>query len=168
MSDLEDVAIAVDATFFIHDFLDRIKKVGYEPLLPALGGLTAFEDRIEKQIGEWLAHGITPFFIFDGLSVVGQDAMETAHGIEVADKCAEAWEVYWKGDSAAAVGAFGSIDGRSRGADESITTGTMLTSTAPVRPQTFYPALKKILHRRKLHFLVAPYNAAAQVWPLLP
>ncbi len=30
-------------------------------------------------------------------------------------------------------------------------------------PQTFYPLLQRLLRKRKLHFLVAPYNAAAQI-----
>src|SRR6266511_656139 len=60
LAELEDCAIAVDATYYLLTFLENAPF--HEPLLPALGGLTGIQNHIEKDLDEWAAFKVTPFF----------------------------------------------------------------------------------------------------------
>ncbi|KAK8058734.1 nuclease-like protein [Apiospora phragmitis] len=71
ISQLKDNAVAVDASYYLQLFLDNIPF--HEPLLPALGGLTGIESHIESDLESWDANKTTPFFIFNGQAVEGQD-----------------------------------------------------------------------------------------------
>ncbi|KAL1837745.1 hypothetical protein VTJ49DRAFT_3437 [Mycothermus thermophilus] len=142
VSELEDCAIAVDATYYLQLHLDVLP--GNEPLLPALGGLTGIQGRIESELDQWKAHRITPFFIFDGQAVVGQDDTSVKRGLANRDKSDTSWELYFSGQADQAVAAFGQS-----------------TSAFPTR--ALYPLLQGILRQRGLHFLVPPFNAAAQM-----
>lgn len=105
LSDLEDCSIAVDATYYLQLHLDALP--GNEPLLPALGGLTGIQGRIENELDLWKAHRITPFFIFDGQSVVGQEETAVKRGLEGIAKTDVAWELYFNSRADEAVAAFG-------------------------------------------------------------
>ncbi|ORY71207.1 nuclease-like protein [Pseudomassariella vexata] len=142
LSQLEDTAIAVDASYYIQLFLDNPPY--HEPLLPALGGLTGIESHIESDLDSWQANKTTPFFIFNGQSVVGQDDVSIQRGKRAIVKTDEAWDLYFRSEATAAVTAFGS----NRGA-------------YPV--QHLFPLLQRILKKRNLHYLVPPYNASAQL-----
>ncbi|KAL2168619.1 hypothetical protein VTG60DRAFT_7105 [Thermothelomyces hinnuleus] len=142
LSELEDTAIAVDATYYLQLHLDVLP--GNEPLLPALGGLTGIQGRIENELDQWKAHRIIPFFIFDGQSVAGQDEAAVKRGLANCLKLDISWDLYFNGRADEAVSAFGQS-----------------TSAFPAR--ALYPLLQSILKKRGLHFLVPPFNASAQI-----
>jgi hypothetical protein len=158
VSEIEDCAISVDATYYIQQFLDN--PPFHEPLLPALGGLTGIQDHIEKDLDQWLARRITPFFVFDGQPIAGQDDVAVLRGLKAIEKTDRAWDLYFNGQAENAVTAFGANSGtpccvcRCSFAD---------AHPGAFRAQALYPLLQGILKQRKLHFVVPPYNAAAQV-----
>ncbi|KAL2025036.1 hypothetical protein VTK56DRAFT_38 [Thermocarpiscus australiensis] len=142
LSEIEDTAIAVDATYYLQLHLDVLP--GNEPLLPALGGLTGIQGRIENELDQWKAHRVTPFFIFDGQSIIGQDEVSVKRGLENNVKTDIAWELYFNSRADEAVAAFGQ-------------------TISSFSPRELYPLLQSILKKRGLHFLVPPFNAAAQM-----
>ncbi|CAJ2508178.1 Uu.00g093640.m01.CDS01 [Anthostomella pinea] len=139
---LQDAIIAVDAAYYIQLFLDNPPY--HEPLLPALGGLTGLQSHIEGDLDTWKNNNTTPFFIFDGQSVVGSDEVTVQRGKKANAGTDEAWGLYFQSQANEAVSAFGSH----RGA---------------YRVSNLFPMLQGILKRRGLHFLVPPYNASAQL-----
>jgi len=141
VSELEDTSIAVDATYYLQLQLDEQPN---EPLLSALGGVTGIQSRIELDLSLWEKHKVTPFFIFDGQPLTGQDEVTSKRGREANSKTDLAWELYFNSKPHEAVKAFGQ-------------------NTSAFRPQTFYRLLQGILKARGLHFLVAPFKAAGQV-----
>ncbi|TDZ53627.1 Uncharacterized protein CTRI78_v006886 [Colletotrichum trifolii] len=142
ISELEDCAIAIDATYYLQLFLDT--PPFHEPLLPALGGMTGIEHHLRADIDQWKAHKIVPFFIFDGQSVTGQEEVAVQRGKLANQKTNEAWNLYFNSEAQKAVDAFGN-------------------NTGAFRIQNLYPLLKSILKDNDLHFLVPPYNASAQL-----
>ncbi|KAK4670291.1 uncharacterized protein QC763_210400 [Podospora pseudopauciseta] len=141
VSMLEDHAIAVDATYYLHLQLDSQPS---EPLLSALGGVTGIQSRIENDLNQWQANNVIPFFIFDGQNLKGQDEVNIRRAREGIAQTDRAWEQYFNGQADAAVQSFGE-------------------NTNAFHPHNFYRLLQGILKERKLHFLVAPFNAAAQI-----
>ncbi|EAQ85945.1 hypothetical protein CHGG_07198 [Chaetomium globosum CBS 148.51] len=105
LSEIEDCAIAVDAAYYLQLHLDVFP--GNEPLLPALGGLTGIQGRLENELDQWKAHNITPFFIFDGQSMAGQDEAAVKRGLANRVKADISWDLYFTGRAAEAVTAFG-------------------------------------------------------------
>ncbi|KAK3308108.1 nuclease-like protein [Chaetomium strumarium] len=142
LSEIEDCAIAVDATYYLRLHLDFLPN--NEPLLPALGGLTGIRGRIEQELDQWKAHKVTPFFIFDGQPMTGQDDAAVRVGRQNNIKTDIAWDLYFNSRAEEAVAAFGTS-----------------TSAFPIR--ALYPLLQSILKQRGLHFLVPPFSAAAQM-----
>ncbi|KAH8887401.1 nuclease-like protein [Thozetella sp. PMI_491] len=142
VSEIEDCAIAVDATYYLQLFLDNSPY--HEPLLSALGGLTGIQTHIEADLDQWKAHRIIPLFVFDGQVVAGQDEITVMRGRRANEKTDQAWELYFNGRAEEAVSAFGS-------------------NSSSFQPQALYPMLQDILKRRELHFLTPPYNASAQL-----
>jgi len=104
VAELVDCAIAVDATYFL---LLHIDVTGHEPLLPALGGLTGIHARIEQELQQWKDHNVTPFFIFDGQPITGQDEVTVMRSKELHKRTNEAWTLYDNGKAVDAVSAFG-------------------------------------------------------------
>lgn len=109
MTQLEDTAIAVDAAYYLQLFLDNPPY--HEPLLPALGGLTGIQTHIEGDLDSWKANKTTPFFIFSGQSVVGQDDVSVQRGKRAIAGTDEAWALYFQSQANEAVLAFGSHRG---------------------------------------------------------
>ncbi|KAB5575821.1 nuclease-like protein [Coniochaeta sp. 2T2.1] len=145
VSEIKDCAIAIDATYYIQDQIHVDADASNEPLYPALGGIFGFAKRVEQDLDQWAAHGVTPFFVFDGQVLVGQDEISRKKGLAAIEQTNTAWELYFSNNANEAVASFG----RNIGA---------------VRPEeTLYHALQRILRKRKLHFLVAPSSAAAQI-----
>lgn len=142
ISELEQCALAVDATYYLNQLLDNAPS--HEPLLSALGGLTGIEAHINDNLDLWEKHHITPFFIFDGQSVSGQDDISLDRGLKANKKTDEAWDLYSKTAAEEAVTTFGANPGA-------------------FRMQNLYPMLQRIIKGRGLHFLVAPYTACAQL-----
>ncbi|KAJ2903992.1 putative xpg domain-containing protein [Zalerion maritima] len=142
LSELEGTAIAVDATYYLQLFLDN--PPFHEPLLPALGGLTGIQNHITKDLDQWAAAKIVPFMIFDGQPIKGQEELATRRALQAVDKTDKAWRLYFSGQAEQAVQTFGANGGA-------------------YRTQALYPLLQNILRERGLHFLVPPYNSAAQI-----
>jgi hypothetical protein len=105
LNDIEECAIAVDATYYLQLHLDVLPN--NEPLLPALGGLTGIQGRIESELDLWKAHNVTPFFIFDGQSMAGQDDAAVKLGRRNNLKTDLAWDLYFNSRADEAVAAFG-------------------------------------------------------------
>jgi len=104
LADLEECAIAVDATYYIQLQLDAQP---HEPLLPALGGLTGIQGRLEADLDQWQSHQLIPFFIFDGQSITGQDEATALRSRMANEKTNFAWELYFNSQANDAVAAFG-------------------------------------------------------------
>ncbi|KAL6807375.1 temperature dependent protein affecting M2 dsRNA replication domain-containing protein [Trichoderma sp. SZMC 28013] len=141
ITELEDCAIAVDASYYLSLLLDT--QPSHEPLLTALGGLTGIQINIRQNLDLWDKHRIIPFFIFDGQSIVGQDEIALKRGRAANQKTDQAWELYSQTEAEQAVTAFGANPGA-------------------YQLQNLYPVLQGILKERGLHFLVPPFNACAQ------
>lgn len=142
VAQLDDTSIAVDASFYLRQFLDCPPT--HEPLLPALGGLTGIETHIEADLDSWKQNNTTPFFIFSGQPVQGEDDVSIQRGKTAIVKTDEAWNLYFRGEAHKAVATFGQ-DGRAY----------------PI--SNLFPLLQRLLKKRDLHFLVAPFNASAQL-----
>lgn len=142
MSDLEDCIIAIDATYYLQYFLDNAPF--HEPLLSALGGLTGVQNHITKDLDQWASNKITPFFIFDGQPLHGQEEITTKRALRAVDKTNRAWKLYFNGQAEQAVQTFGANAGA-------------------YRTQALYPLLQDILRERGLRFLIPPFNASAQM-----
>ncbi|OTB07770.1 hypothetical protein M426DRAFT_71545 [Hypoxylon sp. CI-4A] len=141
-SQLEDCAVAVDASYYLQLFLDNVPYS--EPLLPALGGLTGIQTHIEHDLDRWRKNKTIPLFVFNGQSVEGEDDVFVQRGKRAIAGTDEAWALYFQSHANEAVAAFGSHRG-----------------AFPI--QHLFPLLKGILKRRGLHFLVPPFNASAQL-----
>ncbi|KAI0434696.1 nuclease-like protein [Xylaria sp. FL1042] len=142
VSELEDTTVAIDAAYYLQHSLDT--PPAHEPLLPALGGLTGIQSHLENDLDNWKANKTTPFFIFNGQSVVGSDEIAIQRGMTAIAGTDEAWSLYFQSQANAAVSAFGAHKGA-------------------YLVQNLFPLLQGILNRRGLHFKVAPVNAAAQI-----
>ncbi|KAH8908699.1 PIN domain-like protein [Coniochaeta sp. PMI_546] len=106
--------------------------------------MTGIVKRIEDDLDQWANHRVTPLFVFDGQVVEGQDEISRMRGRKALEQTQKAWDLYFGNQAIEAVTTFGSNIGA-------------------IRPETLYSVLQKILRKRQLHFLVAPYNAAAQI-----
>ncbi|KAK4067032.1 uncharacterized protein Triagg1_8032 [Trichoderma aggressivum f. europaeum] len=110
ITELEDCAIAVDASYYLSLLLDT--QPSHEPLLTALGGLTGIQFNIRQNLDLWDKHRIIPFFIFDGQSIVGQDEIALKRGRAANQKTDQAWELYSQTEAEQAVTAFGANPGK--------------------------------------------------------
>ncbi|OAA72269.1 XPG I-region protein [Cordyceps fumosorosea ARSEF 2679] len=142
LAELDGCSVAIDATYYLGYLLDNSS--AHEPLLPALGGLTGITTHINQNLDLWGKSNITPFLVFDGLSITGQDEVSLKRARAANAKTDEAWNLYSQSSAEQAVNTFGG-------------------NPTAFRLQNLYPLLQKILRERKLHFLVAPYNASAQL-----
>ncbi|KAK1760826.1 nuclease-like protein [Echria macrotheca] len=140
LSDLDGCAIAVDASYYLQQIIDAPP---CEPLVTALGGLTGIEARLEDELENWTRHRITPFFIFDGQPVTGQDEVTSARLKSEIERGDQAWHTYFNNKAIEAVEQFGQIKS--------------------YRPQHLYRLLQSLLRKQGLHFLVVPSSAAAQL-----
>lgn len=99
----------MDATYYLSQLLDV--SPAHEPLLSALSGLTGFDDHINENLARWEESRITPFFIFDGQSVTGQDDIAQKRALDANKKTDEAWELYSQSKPDDAVNTFGANPG---------------------------------------------------------
>src|SRR5689334_2255280 len=104
VSELNDCAVAVEATYYISRFLDYVPE--HEPLLTAIGGLTGMHAYIERDLDQWKAHNITPLFVFDGQPIVGQDDRTVEVGLRAKQETDRAWDMYFNHQPENAVTAF--------------------------------------------------------------
>lgn len=113
IAELEDCALAVDATYYLSQLLDN--SPAHEPLLPALSGLTGFEEHITENLNRWKEARIVPFFVFDGQSVTGQDEIARKRALDANKKTDEAWSLYSQSRPDEAVSTFGANPGTLKG-----------------------------------------------------
>lgn len=106
---ISDCQIAICATYYLHLFLDNPPY--HEPLLSALGGLTGIEAHLSKDIDKFKEYSITPFFVFDGQSMVGQAETTVKNSRQANRKTDEAWEQYFASRAEDAVASFGANGG---------------------------------------------------------
>lgn len=107
-SQLKGNVVAVDATYYLRLLLDR----SHEPLIPAVGGPLALEDCIEVDLNKWKANDCTPFFVFDGCPVKGQDELSLELGRAANVGTNAAWELYNNAQAQPAVETFGLHSGK--------------------------------------------------------
>lgn len=105
VSQLKDNVVAVDATYYLSRILE------HEPLVTALGGLLAAEKNINDDLDKWKANDTTPFFIFDGCPVKGEDELAVKTGREANTGADGAWALYSSGEAVSAVQGFGYYSG---------------------------------------------------------
>lgn len=110
IAELEDCAIAVDATYYLCHLLDT--PPAHEPLLSALGGLTGVQAHINENLDLWAKHRILPFFIFDGQSITGQDDVSLLRRRAANQKTDDAWNLYSQSQAEQAVATFGANPGK--------------------------------------------------------
>lgn len=107
-SQLKGNVVAVDATYYLRLLLER----SHEPLIPAVGGPLALEDCIEVDLNKWKANDCTPFFVFDGCPVKGQDELSLELGRAANIGTNAAWELYNNAQAQPAVETFGLHSGK--------------------------------------------------------
>lgn len=109
---ISDCSIAICATYYLHLFLDNAPY--HEPLLSALGGLTGIEAHLAKDLDKFKEHDVTPFFIFDGQSMVGQAEATVKKSRGANRNTDEAWKQYFASSAEEAVASFGANGGMLR------------------------------------------------------
>ena len=115
-----------------------------EPLLAALGGYPfSMRKPIEEDLRSWMANGITPTFIFDGMGTAGVQEMEMRESQAASQRMDEAWRPYYNNDPTEAVQKFG--------------------KTAAVKARHLVRFFQQILLDLDIAFEVAPYSACAQL-----
>ncbi len=113
LSELDDCAVGIDATYYLGQLLDTTP--AHEPLLSALGGLTGINTHINQNLDLWKKNNIIPFFIFDGQSITGQDEVSLKRGRNANAKTDEAWNLYSQSSAEQAVNTFGANPGTHTG-----------------------------------------------------
>lgn len=140
LDQLKDRCVAIDAEHHVQRILTGDTK---EPLLPALGGTPfTIEKTIDAQIKQFEDSGIKPFFVFHGISAIGEQRKLVAAELQ-AKKINEAWDLYNASNPDQAVATFG--------------------TACSFDSDHIYRYVQSILHRRNVPFLVAPYSAYAQI-----
>lgn len=157
LSPLKDNTVAVDATYYLSTLLPK------EPLVTALGGPLAAEKTINDDLDKWKANSTTPFFIFDGCPVKGEDDLAVKLGREANAGAESAWSLYSSGEAVSAVQGFGKYTGKNAQGHLLCSVQLLTTRSGAYQLQSLYPLLQSILRKRNLHFLVPPFKAAAQV-----
>lgn len=114
IAELEDCAIAVDATYYLNNLLDT--PPAHEPLLSALGGLTGIQSHINENLDLWDKNRIVPLFVFDGQSITGQDDVSLNRRRAANQKTDDAWSLYSQSQAEQAVATFGANPGTTRSA----------------------------------------------------
>lgn len=104
IAEIEDISIAIDATYYLNRLLDD--PISHESLLPALGGLTNIKKHILEDLNQFEKHGVVPFFIFDGQPLKGQDEVSVAKGLRANEKTEQAWYLYHNGKAPESVATF--------------------------------------------------------------
>lgn len=97
---------AVEAKWYLQSLLDS--SPAKEPLVSALGGLPfALKNHFEADLEKWKKAGITPIFVFEGLSLYGEDEISLRIAREASTSIQEGWDLYTAEKPNEAVRAFG-------------------------------------------------------------
>lgn len=111
VTELDDCAIAVDAGYYLQRVLISGNPCN-EPLVAALAGMMGFSKIVETDLDQWKEHRVTPFFIFSGQPITGQDDISIMRGRRGNEDTDEAWRMYWSGEPGRAVEEFGAGSGK--------------------------------------------------------
>jgi hypothetical protein len=68
--------------------------------------LTGIDYHIHQHLDLWDKHGITPFFIFDGQSLVGQDEVTLMRARAANQRMDQAWALYLQTEGRESVNVF--------------------------------------------------------------
>ena len=106
IADLADAKLGVEATAYLQLLIDQ--PTSHEPLLAALGGEpNSLRQHIEDELDNWKQFNITPLFVFDGQSTVGNDEMAMRRAKASLVKMQKAWSLYAENHAEDAVKTFG-------------------------------------------------------------
>ena len=99
---LKGFVLGIEAEFYIQRLLTLHK----EPLVPALGGVPfALQTHIEDELDKLASEGVTPLFVFSGMSIVNKNAADLA--LEESNSInARGWELYDRGEAENIVATF--------------------------------------------------------------
>lgn len=98
--------IGIEATHYLKCLLEEPKTA--EPLLAALGGEPfSLKAHIEKDLQQYKAHGLRPFFVFEGTKI-GNEVQTMRMAKEALVRTEDAWQAYYNDQAMEAVSAFGS------------------------------------------------------------
>ncbi|KAG1559523.1 hypothetical protein G6F46_002736 [Rhizopus delemar] len=136
-SQLKDTRLGIEG----NDWLRKI--VLKEPAVTAMGGLPLrLKESIEKELKHFKTNGITPIFVFPGLSILRKDKPFSKEDTRPNHR-ATGWEFYEKGKVDLAMSNWASSGG--------------------VHPADLLNSVFHILHENGIEFVRAPYSAWAQL-----
>ncbi|CAG8438708.1 9726_t:CDS:10 [Diversispora eburnea] len=93
LANLKDIRLGIEGAHWLRKLLQNTAK---EPLTAAIGGLPlGLKAAIEKELELLKSFGITPVFVFNGLSVIRKDKPFSTEDNRPA-KRAQAWDIYEK------------------------------------------------------------------------
>lgn len=105
-ADMHNAKIGVEATNYLQHMIENTPS--HEPLLAALGGdPIGLKQHIATELDQWKANSMTPFFVFDGQSIVGKDDMTLRNSKASLIKTQNAWDLYAQSHPEEAVKTFG-------------------------------------------------------------
>ncbi|ORE21472.1 hypothetical protein BCV71DRAFT_49595 [Rhizopus microsporus] len=108
-----------------------------------MGGLPLrLRESIEKELKQFKSHGITPIFVFPGLSILRKDKPFSKEDTRPSHRAA-GWEFYEKGKTDLAMSNWASSGG--------------------IHPADLLNCVFHILHENNVEFIRAPYSAWAQL-----
>ncbi|KAH8425315.1 MKT1 family protein [Aspergillus melleus] len=141
LSVLKGAVVGIDASHYISQHL--LQPSTREPLLVALGGFPfALKTNIERELQTLKELGVSCFFVFNGLDFGTKDQRPIVQP-ESARSFEQAWDLYDQQQADQVVDAF--------------------SGAGTPRPESLYRFLQRILLAHGINYMVAPYNAAAQL-----
>nr|CAG8450832.1 4779_t:CDS:10 [Entrophospora candida]CAG8586087.1 6687_t:CDS:10 [Entrophospora candida] len=139
LSFLKDTRLGIDGAHWLRKLLQTCAK---EPAIAALGGIPiGLKNAIEEELQQFKLHGITPVFVFNGLSIIRKDKPFSSEDTRPS-KRAQAWDLYEKGRMDAAY-------------------SNWVVSGSIHQPELLYFVFK-ILKENDVEFIRAPYLAWGQ------
>ncbi|KAI9262057.1 PIN domain-like protein [Sporodiniella umbellata] len=108
-----------------------------------MGGLPLrLKESIEKELAQFKSNGITPIFVFPGLSILRKDKPFSKEDARPSQR-ATGWEFYDKGKVDLAMSNW--------------------ASSGSIHPADLLNSVFHILHQNRIEFIRAPYSAWAQL-----
>ncbi|KAI9666827.1 MAG: hypothetical protein M1829_005630 [Trizodia sp. TS-e1964] len=142
ISSLAGVVLGIEAAHYLNEKLSGPST--QERLLAAHGGAPlALQRIVENDLDRFHDLGIKPIFVFSGMDEIVRKDSALGPALSAASMNEEAWSLYDSKQGLAASHAFATY--------------------GAITPNDLFRFLQKILRNRKVDFMVAPYNACAQL-----
>ncbi|RUS17673.1 temperature dependent protein affecting M2 dsRNA replication-domain-containing protein [Endogone sp. FLAS-F59071] len=136
---LKDTRLGIEGNHWLRKILKQLK----EPAVVAMGGLPlGLRAAVERELDLLKSHGIHPFFVFNGLSVLRKDKPFSIEDYRPA-KRASGWEPYEEGRISMAM--------------------TLWSSSGSPHQADLFPLIMQILSERGIEHMRAPYSAWGQL-----